>query len=103
MYTYIKIDQIFINIPQLPDAKGICASEFSIWWAALTMYWFLMMDNVPNLIQSFILVIFTRWRSPYLLIALACNDMSSWNGGSVDSSFYRRKNIYMLPHTFSFD
>eukprot|EP00802_Teleaulax_amphioxeia_P008100 Tamp_08108.p1 GENE.Tamp_08108~~Tamp_08108.p1 ORF type:complete len:688 (-),score=86.46 Tamp_08108:317-2224(-) len=52
--------QIQLNIPELDAVKGLCRSEYSLWWASLTLYWFLMMDNVPHLVQSLVLVLFTR-------------------------------------------
>jgi len=53
--------QIQLNIPDLDAVKGLCGSEYSLWWASLTLYWFLMMDNVPHLVQSLVLVLFTRY------------------------------------------
>ena len=53
--------QIQLNIPELDSVKGLCRGEYSLWWASLTLYWFLMMDNVPHLVQSLVMVLFTRY------------------------------------------
>ena len=53
--------QIEIVVPRFGEAVGVCRADYSIWWAGLTMYWFLMMDNLPQMIQSFILVFFSRY------------------------------------------
>jgi hypothetical protein len=52
--------QIEWSIEALQEAKGICAPDISIYWASLTVYIVYMFENLPNLFQSIVLVMFSR-------------------------------------------